>query len=58
MHGARGRAQRDELKQRRLLRVEQLGEAALHPVGGERVLRQVIGADAEEVDLGEDLRAP
>jgi hypothetical protein len=42
----------DDLEHGRLPRVEQVGEFALHPVGGHRVLRQVVGAERAEVDLG------
>ena len=33
-------------------------QLALHPVGGHRVLRQVVGADAAEVDLGQHVAGP
>ena len=40
----------DQVQHGGLPRVEQLGELAGHPVGGHRVLGEVVGADAGEVD--------
>ncbi len=46
---------RDQLQHGRLPRVGEVREVGGHPVGGHRVLRQVVGADGEEVD---DLEHP
>ena len=48
----------DDVEHGRLPRVEQVGQLALHAVGGHRVLREVVGAEAAEVDLGEHVRGP
>src|SRR3712207_7047105 len=37
-------------QQRRLPRVGEVGEVGGEPVGGQRVLREVVGADRQEVD--------
>ena len=46
---------RDQLQHGGLPRVGEVGEVGGHPVGGHRVLGQVVGADREEVD---DLEHP
>ena len=46
---------RDQLEHGRLPGVGQVGQVGGHPVGGHRVLGQVVGADREEVD---DLEHP
>ena len=38
-------------QQRRLPRVGEVGQVGRQPVGGQRVLRQVVGADRQEVDV-------
>ena len=50
LHGRGHQAQ-----ERRLPGVEQVGELAGEAVGGERVLREVVRADAREARRGEDL---
>ena len=47
--------QGDQPQQRGLPRVVERGDRADLPVRREHVLRQVVGAEADEVDLGEDL---
>ena len=46
---------RDQLQHRRLPGVGEVGQVGGHPVGGHRVLGQVVGADRQEVD---DLEHP
>ena len=46
---------RHQLQDGRLPRVGEVGQVGGHPVGGHRVLRQVVGADRQELDLVEDL---
>ena len=46
---------RDQLQHRGLPRVGEVGEVGGHPVGRHRVLREVVGADGQEVD---DLEHP
>ena len=45
---------RDERQHRGLPRIGERREFGRHPVGGHRVLRQVVGADRQEVDVLED----
>ena len=47
---------RDQLEHRRLPGVGEVREVGGHPVGGHRVLGQVVGADRQEVDDLEHLR--
>ena len=52
---ARAGGRVDEVEDGRLPRVEQVGQLAAQAVGRHRVLREVVGAQGDEVHLGEDL---